>query len=204
MATALTIYLTIVLCGCELFWQLYGMAVSSEIFWQFYCFFMSFLVNFVMSPCPTDGIFSCKNHLRCFWQLYCMALNFFDNCTVWLWTLQIYQEKVWQLYCGAFWQLYCGAFWQKYGSPKHTTQEFSLYMPYSLLSKQTRISQIVSKDINKSTAIATFQKNNEKRSWFRGTVLLSKSTTVQLSKSTTVQLSKSHTVQLSNFFLINL
>ena len=32
----------------------------------------------------------------------------------------------------------------------------------SFLSKETRISQIVSKDINKSTAIATFQKNNEK------------------------------------------
>ena len=32
----------------------------------------------------------------------------------------------------------------------------------SYLRKETRISQIVSKDINKSTAIATFQKNNEK------------------------------------------
>ena len=62
MATGLTIYLTIVLCGCEAFWQLYGMAVSSEIFWQFYCFFSRFLVNFVMSPCLTDGKFSCKNH----------------------------------------------------------------------------------------------------------------------------------------------
>ena len=32
----------------------------------------------------------------------------------------------------------------------------------SYLRKDARISQIVSKDINKSTAIATFQKNNEK------------------------------------------
>ena len=33
----------------------------------------------------------------------------------------------------------------------------------SYLRKETRISQIVSKDINKSTDIATIQRNNEKK-----------------------------------------
>ena len=36
----------------------------------------------------------------------------------------------------------------------------------SYLRKETRISQISSKDVNKSSAIATFQKNNEKKSRF--------------------------------------
>ena len=36
----------------------------------------------------------------------------------------------------------------------------------SYVRKESRISEIVSKDINKSAAIATYEKNNEKKSRF--------------------------------------
>ena len=45
-------------------------------------------------------------------------------------------------------------------------EEILLQDPKTYLRKETRISQIVSKDINKSSAIATFQKNTEKKSRF--------------------------------------
>ena len=83
--TSFTIFLLgIFLSGHGVFWQFSSMAVSTKI-----CF-----INFRLLPWPTDGNFSCKNHIRCFWQFSCMALNFFDNFTVWPWPYKFIWKKL--------------------------------------------------------------------------------------------------------------
>ena len=125
--------MTIVLYGCELFWQLSCMAMT---LWKHLNYSLTIVLyghsldvlNFI-NRTPLLDVFSWKKHSK----------MQFDNCTGWLWPM----ISFWQLYCVAvsfFWQLYCMAvspyyfltivllfalrffdnfpIWQKYRNPK--------------------------------------------------------------------------------------